>query len=143
MSTKEELLTDLEKVLSITEQFKDNMDSKDRKVWQDISASTADERDNIPVPYVLVDLRPLTKTIRYPVELATGLPVNSVWDNDLVQFARLLSEIRAACDMQGFDAVLKSMDITEDMADELFDRAERMWEKAKQIQCAAVTEVKP
>lgn len=118
MSTKEQLLQDLEKVLSVTTQFLDQMDPKDRKIWQDVSASTADERDQMPVPYVL-----------------TNAPEHPLWEDDKIQFARLLSEIRASCDMQGFDKVLKSMDLNEGMADELFNRAEKVWEESKMKHC--------
>jgi hypothetical protein len=58
-----------------------------------------------------------------------------LWENDEIQFARLLCEIRANCDMEGFDKVLESMDISEESADQLWKRAEKVWETAKQTHC--------
>jgi hypothetical protein len=121
MSTKEQLLQDLEKVLAVTEQFKDQMDHKDREVWQDVSASTADERDRVPVPYVLTNA-------------STERPL---WEDDKIQFARLLSEIRANTHIAWEDHMdlVKSMDLDGDRIEELFDRAEKVWEKSKQEHC--------
>lgn len=55
---------------------------------------------------------------------------NTVWDNNLVQFARLLAEINATQEIDR-DALLESMDIRPSELDELFDRAHDVWEKAK------------
>lgn len=55
---------------------------------------------------------------------------NAVWDNNLVQFARLLAEINATQEIDR-DALLESMDILPSELDELFDRAHDVWEKAK------------
>lgn len=55
---------------------------------------------------------------------------NTVWNNNLVQFARLLAEINATQEIDR-DALLESMDIRPSELDELFDRAHDVWEKAK------------
>lgn len=59
----------------------------------------------------------------------------TLWDNDLIQFARLLCEIRAACEMEGFDQVMESMDLDDEQMDELWSRAEAVWEKSKADHC--------
>ncbi len=54
------------------------------------------------------------------------------WLDDRVQFARLLAEIRAAgLNDEQFDLLSESMDLDRERVLELFDRAERAWEKAK------------
>lgn len=55
-----------------------------------------------------------------------------LWKDNEIQFARLLCEIKAACNMEGYDKVLESMDLDEETADELWDRAEEVWEEAKE-----------
>ena len=60
---------------------------------------------------------------------------NPLWLNDEIQFARLLSEIRANGQMD-VDQVLNadlchSMDLTPDEVESLFDRAQVAWEKVK------------
>ena len=54
-----------------------------------------------------------------------------MWDNDLIQFARLLCEIAAT--QENFDAapLVESMDIDPAELNELFDRAHDVWEKFK------------
>lgn len=56
---------------------------------------------------------------------------NKLWDNNLIQFARLLSEINATQDSIDFDALCESMNLEREEVNELFDRANDVWEKAK------------
>lgn len=53
------------------------------------------------------------------------------WANDLTQFARLLAEINATQDTLDFDALSESMGLELARIDELFDRADTVWEAAK------------
>ena len=57
---------------------------------------------------------------------------NRNWNNNKVQFARLLCEIQATQDHIDFDALSESMDLSVDDILSLFDRAVDVWEKAKQ-----------
>lgn len=60
---------------------------------------------------------------------------NPRWLNNEVQFARLLCEIVAAYEGDLKDLVRdvgRSMDLSVDSVNELFDRAEEVWEKAKE-----------
>lgn len=54
---------------------------------------------------------------------------NKLWNNDLVQFARLLTEIRSNIDIEEYhwDGLRKSMDLDYCDLEELFDRAEISW----------------
>lgn len=54
------------------------------------------------------------------------------WENNEIRFAWLLCEISANCDMQGYDKVLESMDLEEAEADELWEAAHEVFEKAKE-----------
>lgn len=58
-----------------------------------------------------------------------------LWYDNTIQFARLLCEIRMACEMEGFDQVMESMDLDDEQMDELWRRAEAVWEKAKADHC--------
>jgi len=53
-----------------------------------------------------------------------------LWSDDSVQFPRLLVEINACglSDLQYVD-IAQSMSLTTDRVDELFDRAEKVWDK--------------
>lgn len=55
------------------------------------------------------------------------------WENDMTQFARLLCEINATLDVKPEDwkALRASMDLELDQLNELFDRANKVWEEAK------------
>jgi len=53
----------------------------------------------------------------------------SVWDNDLIQFARLITELAMTQDLD-LDALEVSMNLEYQDIDELFDRAQRIWQKA-------------
>ena len=54
-----------------------------------------------------------------------------MWNNDLVQFARLLCEIVATQDSLDSAELCKSMDLEHDELNELFDRAHEAWEDFK------------
>jgi hypothetical protein len=53
------------------------------------------------------------------------------WEDDLVQFARLLCEIVATQDNLQIDALCESMDLLPENINELFERANVVWEKSK------------
>jgi len=56
----------------------------------------------------------------------------SKWENNAIQFPRLLSEIIAVgIDEQQWDDILESMDLESDELNELFDRAQTEWERIK------------
>jgi hypothetical protein len=55
-----------------------------------------------------------------------------MWENDLVQFARLLCEIVATQENLDAEALCESMDLSLDEVDELFERAHQVWEQAKE-----------
>ena len=55
----------------------------------------------------------------------------TLWENDHVQFARLLAEIVATQEKLDIDALCTSMDLTPDDIDELFERAQMCWEAYK------------
>ena len=54
-----------------------------------------------------------------------------MWNNDLIQFARLLCEIAATQENFDPEAIVESMDIDPAELNELFDRAHDVWENAK------------
>lgn len=53
------------------------------------------------------------------------------WENDRIQFARLICEIVATHDEIDCAALRESMDLDQSDLDALFDRANEAWEKAK------------
>lgn len=57
----------------------------------------------------------------------------SNWENDFIQFPRLLSEVWANIEMyeDTKEDLLESMDITEDELEHLFERADRIWQDIK------------
>lgn len=59
--------------------------------------------------------------------------MNTLWKDDRVQFARLITEINATWDLTEFqwDSLLDAMDLKTEEMDELFERAHSAWEKAK------------
>ena len=59
----------------------------------------------------------------------------SLWADNEIQFARLLCEIRANCEMEGFDKVHESMDLDDEDMDALWRRADSVWEKSKETHC--------
>lgn len=56
---------------------------------------------------------------------------NPKWDDNLIQFARLLSEITAIQDNLDIDGLAVSMDLDRADVIDLFDRADDVWEQAK------------
>lgn len=60
-------------------------------------------------------------------------PVGDLWDDDLIQFARLLSEIQGAWSINEgqWQALRESMDLQNDDLMALFDRAFNVWDAAK------------
>jgi len=53
------------------------------------------------------------------------------WEDDEVQFARMLCEIAATQGALDIDALAASMDLEPSEIDEVFDRASERWERAK------------
>jgi hypothetical protein len=78
-------------------------------------------------------------TSKYPISGCQACDgdgrVTNPWENNEVQFARLLCEIVAALDEgQVKDLIIdvcRSTDLGPDDINQLFDRAEKVWEKAK------------
>lgn len=64
--------------------------------------------------------------------MSTEADKNAAWNNDAIQFPRLLCEIIATQDNLDIQALAESMDLTVDQVDELFDRANTAWESIKQ-----------
>lgn len=64
-----------------------------------------------------------------------GTPALTPWENDEVQFARLLCEIAACQDNLDHQALCEAMDIDVDDLNALFDRAHKTWEEAKRVHC--------
>jgi hypothetical protein len=61
--------------------------------------------------------------------------VPAIWYNNEIQFARLLCELVAVCDDMHLRDCCESMDLTQDQLQELYDRANDVWEKSKQDNC--------
>jgi len=58
--------------------------------------------------------------------------MHPLWENNLIQFARLLSEISAIENHPTMaDNLCASMDISPEELEQLFERAHNSWEKAK------------
>jgi hypothetical protein len=53
------------------------------------------------------------------------------WENNEIQFPRLLAEIFGILTNEQIDFLCESMDLTADDIDELFHRANLEWEKIK------------
>lgn len=53
------------------------------------------------------------------------------WENNSIQFPRLLAEIAATQDSLDIEALCEAMDLDEYYITELFDRAQIEWEKIK------------
>lgn len=60
--------------------------------------------------------------------------MEDLWKDDLIQFARLLCEIRANISATNRDwrALSESMDLSMEQLEVLFDRADLVWETAKE-----------
>lgn len=56
---------------------------------------------------------------------------NDMWNNDLIQFARLLSEINATQPDLDMAALAEVMDLDATTIGEIFDRANTLFTKAK------------
>jgi hypothetical protein len=66
-----------------------------------------------------------------PADSTWAEVMDTPWDNNLIQFARLLCEINATQDIN-IVTLCESMDLTTDDVNELFDRANEVWEQAKE-----------
>lgn len=55
---------------------------------------------------------------------------NQVWNDNRIQFPRLIAEIMATQDLD-LECLAESMDLTVDDVNELFDRASEEWESIK------------
>jgi hypothetical protein len=56
------------------------------------------------------------------------------WNDDAIQFARLLAEINATQELN-LEELCDSMSLTEDEVNQLFERAHEAWEKIKEEHC--------
>lgn len=61
--------------------------------------------------------------------------IQDPWSNDRVQFARLISEIRATQDFASWADLYASVDLDPGQVNELFDRAHKVWEDEKAALC--------
>ncbi len=53
------------------------------------------------------------------------------WDNNLIQFARLICEVNATQPTLDCAALCSEMDLEQDEVNELFERAHEVWETYK------------
>lgn len=53
------------------------------------------------------------------------------WENNAIQFPRLLAEIWETCDFN-MDALRESMDCTSDQISDIFERAQAVWDAIKE-----------
>jgi len=60
---------------------------------------------------------------------------NKVWEDNNVQFARLLAEIMATQDNLDMEALSESMGLEIARIEELFERAQMSWEHSKEVRC--------
>lgn len=65
------------------------------------------------------------------IRLARELNEAEPWDDNEVQFARLLCELVANVDDLHFEEVCESMDLSKKELISLYDRAHIVWERAK------------
>ena len=56
---------------------------------------------------------------------------NKNWKNDDIQFPRLLSELAGLVSLSQLESLSESMDLEVHQIEELFDRAEAVWEDIK------------
>jgi hypothetical protein len=60
--------------------------------------------------------------------------MSNLWENNRVQFIRLISEINAiGLSPEQYQELSESMDLEIEFIDELFDRAEVQWQEHKKI----------
>jgi len=76
-------------------------------------------------------------------EAVPYVPVGELWADDKVQFARLLCELGAACEMPEIDQVAASMDLDGEQMGELWRRAEAVWKQSKAEHCPPHKEKEP
>lgn len=76
--------------------------------------------------FMLTEIKPMIEAIE-----SRGSRHNK-WDDDSIQFPRLLCEIMATQENIDFERLAESMDLEHDRIHELFDRANTAWEKAKE-----------
>jgi len=55
-----------------------------------------------------------------------------VWENNGIQFPRLLAEIQATQDSLDMEALCESMDLSVEEVESLFERAQQAWERIKE-----------
>lgn len=79
------------------------------------------------LPKLIENIGRLASAMEPEVRLADQDP----WNNNELQFARLLCEIVATQDKLDYLALLESMDLEREQLDELFERAHKLWEEAK------------
>jgi hypothetical protein len=65
------------------------------------------------------------------------MQTNPLWDNNEIQFARLLCELGAlgVPDADDWGDLLSNMDLEESDLHDLFERAHQVWERSKQDHC--------
>jgi hypothetical protein len=74
----------------------------------------------------------------YAIMTGPDWQTDDTWANDLVQFARLLAEIQAVgISRRRMDLLCESMDLPPERVNELFERADRAWERAKTVYAPA------
>lgn len=61
---------------------------------------------------------------------------NEKWNDNSIQFPRLLAEIMATQDKLDMEALAESMHLSIEQVGELFDRADKAWEAAKGSQAS-------
>ena len=77
------------------------------------------------------------ETLTMAVELSNfntqypDIRVRGMWEDDCIQFARLLCELRATQDNLDLQELGDSMDLPKHRIDELFERADKVFEKYK------------
>ncbi len=61
------------------------------------------------------------------------LSIKSLWETDRIQFARLLSEIRGNIDIATYqwDHLCQEMDLTPAQLEQIFERAQMLYERTK------------
>ena len=58
-----------------------------------------------------------------------------LWDDNEIQFARLICEIIGACEEFPMEEICDSMDLEADGVQELLDRAHEVFEESKRVHC--------
>jgi hypothetical protein len=112
--------------------------SKDMKLTHDqlsqLAALAADAREAADYGSgdeeheAMTDLLDAVESLLSRAELAED---DAPWEDNGVQFSRLLAEISATQDTLDLEALAESMDLEVAQVNELFDRAQVRWEEAK------------